>query len=94
MTHAGVKMFKEAENRKVIEQMPRNTTGCAPICVCAPEANSASKWSAPALAADKGRICSAGGWLDDSSAQETSPQLDRLDPLLSLIRFQTDKMDA
>jgi hypothetical protein len=42
MTHAGVKMFKEGENRKVIEQMPRNTTGCAPICVCAPEANSAS----------------------------------------------------
>jgi hypothetical protein len=32
MTHAGVKMFKEGENRKIIEQMPRNTT----------EANSAS----------------------------------------------------
>jgi len=56
--------------------------------------SSLCKGPMPALAAGNARAGCAGVWLDDSSAQEMSPQLDRLDPPPSLIWFQTDKMDA
>jgi hypothetical protein len=65
--------------------------GAPYLCICVSEAFCANGASNGSMHGTTG--CAAAG-LDDSCAQEMSPQLDRLDPLSVSSGFRADKMDA